>query len=252
MIPLFLFATILLGFAYQRLHPIMKLKSSRYTNGQHLYFASAFWGAALIAVAGLELVIISLTSFEPLYQIFQDLSHLFAKIKASEKAVLLFGLFSLAGLSGLLLIGLSLARCQLNKGYTQSSLERVSSSLELFFDFSLKNVQLVRIVMDNDKVYVGLPAQPQFTNMEDDYLLFIPFLSGYLTDDKSIKFTTNYYDHYHTLLDGEPLEPEQFVEKISHFRIYIPVTAIKLASSFDTLSFNKIEGSDIPSGLHEN
>lgn len=99
----------------------------------------------------------------------------------------------------------------------------------------------IRISLKSRKVYVGVVSQEQFSNPESDYMLIIPFLSGYRDKDTlDIFFDCNYssvYQKYglkYGLFDDDDLNKQEIL-KLDDFR-----TAIRI-SEIESVSFFKIE-----------
>ena len=95
----------------------------------------------------------------------------------------------------------------------------------------------IRISLKSRKVYVGVVSQEQFSNPESDYMLIVPFLSGYRDKDSlDIFFDCNYHSVYqkYGLFDDDDLSKQEILE-LDDFR-----TAIRI-SEIESVSFFKIE-----------
>ena len=69
--------------------------------------------------------------------------------------------------------------------------------LECFIAESIRKGQLVMVTLDNAKVYVCRIKETTFSKKAPEWLIVLPFISGYRCDpDKNIRLTTSYIEAY--------------------------------------------------------
>ena len=142
---------------------------------------------------------------------------------------------------------LALGNCQnrikkRNKEDWQKKIKHYDAMLRIVWQ-SLHTQVPIRISLKSRKVYVGVVSQEQFSNPESDYMLIVPFLSGYRDKDTlDIFFDCNYYAVYqkYGLFDDDDLSKQEIL-KLDDFRTAVRISEIESVSFFKMEVFGDFE-----------
>lgn len=110
----------------------------------------------------------------------------------------------------------------------------------------------VLITLENNKVYVGRVVDHSIEHGLQDSFAIIPFLSGYRTSLKTVKFSINYTDHYKEagflVKQGDRYVIADDLTKrssLDYFKVVIRKSQVITVSYFDVAVYNSIPQPDI-------
>ena len=103
--------------------------------------------------------------------------------------------------------------------------------------------KMIMATLESGKVYAGFPVHfPYHDNEDNEWLDFIPLLSGYRNEKFEIAFNINYYKVHSNLFDKLLLQDPAATDEdihISKMRILIPVERIVTVQPFDPRVFQQ-------------
>ncbi|MDX3773523.1 hypothetical protein QE250_05280 [Chromatiaceae bacterium AAb-1] len=249
---LYVILVLAVGYVYCTLNPAKKYKLSR-IEGYSLYFYIGFWGTIWTLFA---IVIFFLLDLFNLPSALLKKSGFHFKIFETASAFTLAEVKQLILCIGTLLITLGIALFRKSYFKVFKSRRRKlmlkaakSNAMELLLFESINNYRPLAFTMDSDKVYVGFVSDFDPIDGKIDFITILPLLSGYRDEQKSLKFTTNYYEHYTNHLGDKaqsPDDPETW-ELMEKFQIMVPSTEIVTVSGFDIDAYKQFMASDFNS-----
>ncbi|TMO07820.1 hypothetical protein [Pseudoalteromonas sp. S558] len=233
---LILGVVLILGYFYQSYHPHRRLRLVR-SSGYHIYFKAGLSGVVFLLLATFTWLLID---FYDLPSIVVD------NVKyTSELTFIEQNITNLAEIKAFIIFIMAFIYCYLHillcrlfsdKESVYKSLTSIANDLEMLVVNSTIEVTPIRIELDCNKVYIGLPETPDFESGEIKYITLLPLLSGYVDEKKKIIFNNNYYSHYEEYFNSSS-EKETEHSNINDFSIVIPVSGIVIASRFSIDAF---------------
>lgn len=271
---------LICGFIFTRQYPIAKFKQLRAQNWTlycHIFSWGIFWGfASFVIIFIIDLICNNISCLNFTRNCINTIIHYFfdyiRSIFPNYKIPDLLIIWSICSFMLSMISGFITAH---SKKFTNDAIQRLTGENDLLYKLynSSEQGDFVQITLSSGKVYVGLFIDNRASKLasELDYIVILPYRSGYrIKDNLTIEFTNMYSDEYDRinrefrikkwyrikriaeqtnnkkfkkkLLNAfkSNFNEDDYRNKLLRFSIVIPISEIVQVGSFDEEAYKRI------------